>query len=136
MKKMLIAFFIFSISLFVVLTIPKYTAKTNEYIYNQDYHIIKFNNLNSKKLNDLLLGINGTVIEVEVTTNAFTKSYRFNTNMLSDLEKELTRVVINDLENKGLRESAVTHKIQGFKINKMSIRCTIEELNKIKHRAN
>lgn len=135
MKKIFLTFFILVSSMLLIFRVPSFKAIDNDYIYYQDYHIINFDNLNSKKLNDLLLGINGTLIEVEVTTNVFTKSYRFNTNMLNNLEKELTIKVIKDLEELGQRELAVTYKIQGFKINKMTIKCTIEELEKIKSRA-
>ncbi len=134
MKKMLITFFIICLSLFLFINIPKYTAKNNEYIYTQDFHSIKFENLNSKNINELFSGISGTIVEVEVEIGTFTKSYRFNTSMLNDLERELTELVIEDLIIKGERELAVTHQIQGFKITRIDIRCTLEELEKIKNR--
>lgn len=136
MKKVFITLTVIGIILFLFINSTlSLKSSENNYIYKENYHSIKFKNLNSKNLNELFLGINGTVIEIEVETSLFTKAYRFNTSMIDNVEQKLTEKVIKDLIDLGKRELGTTYEIQGLKITRMDILCTTEELNLIKSRA-
>ncbi len=135
MKKVLIYLTVIGIILFLFINSSlALITGDKDYMYREDYHSIKFKNLNSKNLNELFLGINGTVIEIEVETSIFTKSYRFNTSMIDNVEQKLEEKVTKDLIDLGKREQATTYQVQGYKITRMDILCTKEELNLIKTR--
>lgn len=136
MKKVFIWLSVIGIILFLFINSSlSLKSSKNDYLYAENYHSIKFKNLNSKNLNELFLGINGTVIEIEVETQVFTKSYRFNTSMIDNVEQKLEEKVIKDLIKLGKRELATNYEVNGLKITRMDILCTKEELNIIKSRS-
>ena len=135
MKKILTILLITAVILFLFIKIPIKATTKSSYKYAENYNSIKFNNFNSKNLNELFEGINGTVIEIEIETPLFTKAYRFNTSMIDNVEQNLTEKVINDLISIGKRELAVSYKNTGIKIIRIDIRCTNEELEIIKKRS-
>lgn len=136
MKKLLLYLSILSITLFLFININlnAKTTKNNKYTYAQNYHNIKFKNLNSKNLNSLFKDLHGTIISIEVETLVFTKKYKFHTAMTTDVEKELMIKVVKDLEELNKRELATEYKINGIKIKSMDILCNFEELEIIKSR--
>lgn len=132
MKKLLTTLVIIVVVLFLFIT--KINAKKEFYIYRENYHNIKFKNLNSKNINELFDGINATVIEIEVKTQYFTKNYRFHTGITTNIERKLLEEITKDLKDLGKQELATTYQISGIKITRMGILCTYEELEKIKSR--
>ena len=132
MKKVLLTLSIFGIILF--LFIKEFKAEFNNKDYNQKYHTINFKNLNSKNINELFKDINGTIIEIEVETLAFTKKYKFDTVMTLDIETKLIQKVTEDLIKLNKRELAANYQINGVKITKMNILCTGVELEVIKNK--
>ncbi len=133
MKRVLVC------SIFILLTlfIFKNNIKaSNDNPYKEGYHSISFDNLNSKNINSLFVGLNGTIIEIEVKTKAFTKSYRVNSNIVNNIEENITNKVLNDLKEMNKNELASIYKTSGFVITKINLICNNEELNIIKTRAN
>ncbi len=135
MKKVLVTISILTMVLFLFLTNIKAESKeSNTYEYKEDYYSIKFPNLNSKNINELFEGINGTVIEIEVQTKIFTKAYKFNTGMIDNVERHLEEKVTKDLKSLGKYELATNYQMNGVKVIRMDIRCTKKELDTIKSR--
>lgn len=132
MKKLLITFEVMSVVLFLFITNTNALKAT--YKYEEGYHNIKFTNLNSKNLNTLFDGINETIIEIEVQTPYFTKSYQFHTGITTNIEKELLEKITKELKILGKQELATNYQINGIKITRMIILCTNEELEIIKTR--
>ena len=132
MKKLLSTLLIITIVLFLFIT--KINAKKEVYIYKENYHNVKFKNLNSKNINELFEGLNKTIIEIEVQTPFLTKNYQFHTGLTENIEKNLLEKVTKDLKELGKQELATTYQINGIKVTKMGILCTYEELEIIKTR--
>lgn len=109
-------------------------AKKEQYIYEENYHSIKFKNLNSKNVNKLFEDITATIIEIEVKTPYFSKNYKFHTGITNDIERSLLEKLTKDLKDLGKQELATSYQINGIKIIKMGVLCTYEELEKIKTR--
>lgn len=130
MKKLLTLFIILSMMIF--LFTYNLNAKKDKNKYIEDYHIIKFKNLNSKDLNEIFTEITATIIDIEIQTPYFTKNYQFHTGITSNIEKMLLENITKDLKQLGKQELATTYQINGVKINKMKIICTNEEIENIK----
>lgn len=130
MKRLLIIISIF-LCFFLVRVLNAQTK--NDYV--EKIYVTEFDNLNSKNINEVFKGLNGLVIEIEIEINSITKTYRVNTSVNNNLEKELLKKVVASLEEDGLKELAAIASIKGYKINKIKIRCTKEILNIIKMRS-
>ena len=131
MKKVLLILSIFLLLVFI----PNLKAvKENDYL--EKVNKITFNNLSSKRINEVFEDLNVGVIELEISLGFITKNYKVNYYYTDNLEKELTKKIVNELEKEGLREEAVTATIKGFKINKMILRCNEETIKIIKSRSN
>jgi len=135
MKKILLIMSITLIILFLFFKSNLNAEIKEKNKYEDNYHSIKFENLNSKSLNELFKELDGTVIEIEVETSAFTKAYRFHTSMILNIERSLLKRVVKDLETLNKRELATNYKINGVKISRMDVLCNFEELEIIKSRA-
>ncbi len=103
--------------------------------YKEEYKRIYFSSLNSKNINELFDGLKGTVIEIEVKTKKFTKSYRLNTAMTDNIEQKLTEKVLKDLSSEGDLELTALYKASGFIITRIDLICTDEIKNKIIERS-
>ena len=130
MKKTLIVL----LTILLIGLLPKLKA-SEEYKYKEDSYVIEFDNLNSQDINKLFEGLNGGVIEVEVQIKNVIKTYRVNTLITDNLEYELTKKIVKSLENDNLRELSSIASIKGFRINKMILRCTLENYRIIKERS-
>ena len=131
MKKFFLIIFIVFITLFLSFN----KIKGIEYLGKEDHFRLYFDNLNSKNLDQLFSGINTVIIEIEVKTSSFTKSYRLNIIGSVNLEENLKKKVINDLIEMGKREEASYLNINGFKIIRIDLRCTESTLEIIKERS-
>ena len=129
MKKVLLILSIFLMLLFIPKlkgdSVNKYIEKINE---------VSFDNLNSKKINEVFDGLNVGVIELEINFGFITKTYRVNLMNTTNLEKELTKKVVSELKKEGLREEAAVISVKGFKISKMILRSSEETIDIIKSR--
>lgn len=133
MKKFLFFLFIAGLTFTVILSNYKAVDEDLRDI-KENYHSIEFKNLNSKNLNSILENVNGTVIEIEVSTKELTKVYKFNTRITINLESELTKNVVKDLEEMNKRETATYIQVKGFKINRIDLICTDKEALMIKEK--
>lgn len=129
MKKILLI-----ISIFLLCMIPLKGLEEDRYV--EKINVVTFDNLSSKKVNDVFYDLNVGVIEVEISLGFITKTYRVNYYSVSDLERELTKRVVSELKKEGLREEAANASIKGYKINKMTLRCNSDTLAIIKSRSN
>lgn len=116
----------------IFLFITNLNAKKEHNLYEENYHTVKFKNLNSKNVNKIFESITATIIEIEVKTPFFTKNFQFHTGITTNIEKILMEKITKELKNLGKQELATTYQINGIKITKMKILCTYEELEKIK----
>lgn len=116
MKKVL-----FILSIFLCLFTYKINGLTNDYA--EKVYTIEFDNLSSKRVNELFSGINAKIILVTVKTSRFTHEYRFNLNMTNNLEKDLNELVINDLKSKLPKEEISIIEVSGFSIKSIELRC-------------
>ena len=130
MKKILLIL----LTIFLIIVVPKLNADST-YKYKEDNYVIEFDNFNSKDINKLFEDINGGVIEVEVQIKNIIKTYRINTLITDNLEYEITKKIVKSLETDNLRELSSIASIKGFKINKMTLRCTLNIYEIIKERS-
>ena len=96
MKKIFTIFTIILLSLFLLGKDLSGKESTTDK-YKEEYKRIYFSSLNSKNINEIFDGLKGTIIEIEVKTKKFTKSYRLNTSMINNIEQKLTEKVLEDL---------------------------------------
>ena len=136
MRKVLLIISIFLCFLFMTKVEALQKSLSDEFeLYLEQTNIIEFDNLHSSKINEVLEGIDGTVIEFEIQIKNIIKVYRVNTKINNDIEKELNNKVLKALEEDGLRELGVVASIKGYKINKMKIRCSKKVLETVKKRS-
>lgn len=122
MKKLLLSLSIF---LLLLLAFNKLNINANiDNDYIEKYYSLEFDNLNSKDINKLFKDLKGTIIEVEIETNRITKKYKINMSLVSNLERELSNIVLDDLKDILTREEISNLEIKGFKINKINLICT------------
>lgn len=122
MKKLLLSLSIF---LLLLLAFNKLNINANiDNDYIEKYYSLEFDNLNSKDINKLFKDLKGTIIEVEIETNRITKKYKINMSLVSNLERELSNIVLDDLKDFLTREEISNLEIKGFKINKINLICT------------
>ncbi len=121
MKKVFLSL---SVMLIILFCFKKIYAVNYDEEYVESYYSLNFDCLNSKNLNKLFENIKGTVIEVEVQVDRFNNTYRFNTGMLDNLEKDLTILVLEDLKEVTNREEVSIIEISGFNIIRIDLRCT------------
>lgn len=127
MKKLL-----FILSIFLCLFTYKINGLTNDYA--ERIYTIEFDNLSSKKINELFNGINAKIILVTVKTSRFTQEYRFNLSMTNNLERDLSELVINDLKSKISKEEISVIEVSGFSIKSIELRCNKLERDLILNR--
>lgn len=133
MKKILTVFTIILLSLFLLS--KSIYSKENSNKYKEEYRRIYFDHLNSKNINELFDGLTGTIIEIEIKTTKFTKSYKINTAMTYNIEQKLTEKVLEDLSSLGETELASIYKTSGFIITRIDLICTSEIESIIKERS-
>ncbi len=134
MKKYITILTIILITLFIYIKPFNGITLKKEDINKENYHIIEFDNLNSKNLNKLFNGIYAVVIKIEVETELFTKNYELNWSSSSDLERKLNEYVYEDLKTIKKYDLLADYTAKGYKITKIELSCTYETLNKIKER--
>lgn len=133
MKKLKIILSIFFIG--TILFIPFLFAEETEKTYVENVRTLEFTSFHSKKINEVFNGMKGMIIEIEIEIKNITKTYRVNTAMTDNLEKDLTEKVVKELEEDGLKELSSIASIKGFRINKIKLICTYEEANIILERS-
>jgi len=133
MKKLLTIFTVILLSLFILK--QNLYSKEDYSKYKEEYKRIYFENLNSKNINELFEGLSGVIIEIEVKTKRFSKSYRINTAMTYNIEQKLTELVLKDLSLLGDQELTAIYITSGFTVTRIDLRCTEETLNIIKERS-
>ncbi len=133
MKKLKIILSIFFIG--TILFIPFLFAEETEKPYVENVRTLEFTSFHSKKINEVFNGMKGMIIEIEIEIKNITKTYRVNTAMTDNLEKDLTEKVVKELEEDGLKELSSIASIKGFRINKIKLICTYEEANIILERS-
>lgn len=127
MKKV---FLVLSIFLFSIIFLPKVKAGTG-YAFEEGIYKIEFDNLRSNKLKELLADTDSLIVTIKVSVKSEVKTYKFMTLNVNEIEKELLKKVINDMED--INEKAYV-KLNGVKINEINIRCTSDSYNKILER--
>ncbi len=134
MKKIFTIFTIILLSLFLLGKDLSGKESTTDK-YKEEYKRIYFSSLNSKNINEIFDGLKGTIIEIEVKTKKFTKSYRLNTSMINNIEQKLTEKVLEDLTSLGDLELTALYKANGFIITRIDLICSKEVENIIKERS-
>lgn len=128
MKKILL---ILSIFLMLIFT-PKLNGIIENDKYKESLYTLNFNNLNSKKLNEILLDTESIIVEVTVNIKGNEKTYRFFSSEITTNDKKIIEKVLNDITNKELLTDI---KLNGIKITNIKIRTTEYFYNIIKERS-
>lgn len=113
-----------------------FTPKLNGIIENDKYKeslcTLNFTNLNSKKLNEILLDTESIIVEVTVNIKGNEKTYRFFSSEITTNDKKIIEKVLNDITNKELLTDI---KLNGIKITNIKLRTTEYFYNIIKERS-
>lgn len=113
-----------------------FTPKLNGIIENDKYkeslYTLNFTNLNSKKLNEILLDTESIIVEVTVNIKGNEKTYRFFSSEITTNDKKIIEKVLNDITNKELLTDI---KLNGIKITNIKLRTTEYFYNIIKERS-
>lgn len=128
MKKILL---ILSIFLMLIFT-PKLNGIIENDKYKESLYTLNFNNLNSKKLNEILLDTESIIVEVTVNIKGNKKTYRFFSSEITTNDKKIIEKVLNDITNKELLTDI---KLNGIKITNIKLRTTEYFYNIIKERS-
>lgn len=128
MKKILL---ILSIFLMLIFT-PKLNGIIENDKYKESVYQLNFTNLNSKKLNEILLDTESIIVEVTVNIKGNEKTYRFFSSEIITNDKKIIEKVLNDITNKELLTDI---KLNGIKITNIKLRTTEYFYNIIKERS-
>lgn len=128
MKKILL---ILSIFLMLIFT-PKLNGIIENDKYKESLYTLNFANLNSKKLNEILLDTESIIVEVTVNIKGNEKTYRFFSSEIITNDKKIIEKVLNDITNKELLTDI---KLNGIKITNIKLRTTEYFYNIIKERS-
>lgn len=128
MKKILL---ILSIFLMLIFT-PKLNGIIENDKYKESVYQLNFTNLNSKKLNEILLDTESIIVEVTVNIKGNEKTYRFFSSEITTNDKKIIEKVLNDITNKELLTDI---KLNGIKITNIKLRTTEYFYNIIKERS-
>lgn len=128
MKKILLILSIFLIFIFT----PKLNGIIENDKYKESVYQLNFTNLNSKKLNEILLDTESIIVEVTVNIKGNEKTYRFFSSEITTNDKKIIEKVLNDITNKELLTDI---KLNGIKITNIKIRTTEYFYNIIKERS-
>ena len=128
MKKILL---ILSIFLMLIFT-PKLNGIIENDKYKESLYTLNFANLNSKKLNEILLDTESIIVEVTVNIKGNEKTYRFFSSEITTNDKKIIEKVLNDITNKELLTDI---KLNGIKITNIKLRTTEYFYNIIKERS-
>lgn len=128
MKKILL---ILSIFLMLIFT-PKLNGIIENDKYKESLYTLNFANLNSKKLNEILLDTESIIVEVTVNIKGNEKTYRFFSSEITTNDKKIIEKVLNDITNKELLTDI---KLNGIKITNIKLRTTKYFYNIIKERS-
>ena len=125
--------FLIIMSLFLLfISLP--SVRANE-LERDNIEIIEFDRLTSKNINYVFKDLNVNLIEIEIRINNIIKTYRVETYR-NDIEKELVKNVVSDLEKDNYRELSSIASIKGFRITKVKLRCSKKIRNVILQRVN
>ena len=131
MKKLLVSVILFSFIVFNNLE-----AKS-DYDYNFDKErVIEFDSLTSNNINYVFNDLDIYMIDIDVMIGLEVMTFRINTYLYKDIEREITRKVINDLIENNKREYATIAEIKGYKVIKARLICSDRTLDIIRFRAN
>ena len=120
MKKILL---ILSIFLMLIFT-PKLNGIIENDKYKESLYTLNFTNLNSKKLNEILLDTESIIVEVTVNIKGNEKTYRFFSSEITTNDKKIIeKVLLTDI------------KLNGIKITNIKLRTTEYFYNIIKERS-
>lgn len=128
MKKILLILSIFLIFIFT----PKLNGIIENDKYKESVYQLNFTNLNSKKLNEILLDTESIIVEVTVNIKGNEKTYRFFSSEITTNDKKIIEKVLNDITNKELLTDI---KLNGIKITNIKLRTTEYFYNIIKERS-
>lgn len=128
MKKILLILSIFLIFIFT----PKLNGIIENDKYKESVYQLNFTNLNSKKLNEILLDTESIIVEVTVNIKGNEKTYRFFCSEIITNDKKIIEKVLNDITDKELLTNI---KLNGIKITNIKIRTTEYFYNIIKERS-
>lgn len=128
MKKILL---ILSIFLMLIFT-PKLNGIIENDKYKESLYTLNFTNLNSKKLNEILLDTESIIVEVTVNIKGNEKTYRFFSSEITTNDKKIIEKVLSDITNK---ELITDIKLNGVKITNIKLRTTEYFYNIIKERS-
>lgn len=128
MKKILL---ILSIFLMLIFT-PKLNGIIENDKYKESLYTLSFTNLNSKKLNEILLDTESIIVEVTVNIKGNEKTYRFFSSEITTNDKKIIEKVLSDITNK---ELITDIKLNGVKITNIKLRTTEYFYNIIKERS-
>ncbi len=135
MKKYILTITIILLTLFLFTKVFKGSKLESIDLYEENNYSLEFENLNSKKLDELFKGIYAVIIEIEVETPTFTKSYELNWTANNNLEAKLNEYVYEDLKTLNQYDLLAEYTIKGYKITRIDLKCTYETLLKIKERS-
>lgn len=116
------------LSVIFLLSIYKVDAVSENDNYKEKVYEIKFNNLNSKDINELLEGTSSLIVEVDANISGKVTTYRFNSVHYKDIERELINKVLKGIND---RELKTYIELNGVKITRISLRCIKEHYNLI-----
>lgn len=128
MKKILL---ILSIFLMLIFT-PKLNGIIENNKYKESLYTLSFTNLNSKKLNEILLDTESIIVEVTVNIKGNEKTYRFFSSEIITNDKKIIEKVLSDITDKELLTDI---KLNGIKITNIKLRTTEYFYNIIKERS-
>ena len=128
MKKILL---ILSIFLMLIFT-PKLNGIIENDKYKESLYTLSFTNLNSKKLNEILLDTESIIVEVTVNIKGNEKIYRFFSSEIITNDKKIIEKILSDITDKELLTDI---KLNGIKITNIKLRTTEYFYNIIKERS-
>ncbi len=124
------------IMLLVIVCLSFVSLKANKYdLYEEKLYVIDFDGVGSKNINNLFYNLDVFMVDITISIGNFTDTYTINTYLTSDIEREITRRIIDRLNYEGKRELASTAEYKGYLITRASLLINEHTYKIIKKRA-
>ena len=110
------------IMLLVIVCLSFVSLKANKYdLYEEKLYVIDFDGVGSKNINNLFYNLDVFMVDITISIGNFTDTYTINTYLTSDIEREITRRIIDRLNYEGKRELASTAEYKGYLVTRASL---------------
>ena len=114
MKKILFILFI------IIISSLRINASSNSY-YEEKLYDIELYNLSNKSINSVFDNLDIFMVDITINIDSYTDTFKINTYITKDIEREITKRIVSKLIDQGAREKACLVEVKGYSVIKASL---------------